>query len=118
MSWRRFAVILEHLPPESEFKTAVLRETDLTALPDPEPGQFGPWSQSELLLARIGDLLQNWLWMNADPDKRPKQPPQPYPRPGVETSNVRPISPEAAAYMEYVRKNRRHPPDDWKPALA
>lgn len=117
MSWRRLAVLLEHLPIESAFKTAVRDATDLSALPEPEDGVYGPTSQAEVLIARVGDLVQHGLWMFADPDTRPKQAPTPYFRFG-ERSNVHPISAEAAAYMEYVRENRRHPPDDWKPAIG
>ena len=115
MSWRRFAVILERLPPESEYKTELLRRTDLAALPAPPPGVFGPWSQSDVLLARVGDLLSHWLWMNADAEQRPSAPPPPYPRPGV-ASNVRPISAEALAFLEYKRDHQgADPPEGWKP---
>jgi hypothetical protein len=119
MSWRRFTLILNHLPPESAYKTALLNDTDLTSLPDPEPGVYGPWPQTDLLLARMGDLMQHWIWMNADEKTRPKQPPRPYPRPGVELSNVRPISPEALAYLEYLRTHHGEaPPDDWAPEVG
>ena len=116
MSWRRFTVILEHLPAESEYKTALFASVDRSQLPPPEPGVYGPWSQTDMLLARVGDFLSHWLWMNADPEKRPPVPPPPYPRPGVE-DNVRPISKAALAYLEYVREHRgEHPPDDWRPS--
>jgi hypothetical protein len=120
MSWRRFAVLLRGLPIESEYKTAVRNTTDLSDLPAPEPGIYGPWSQADMLLARMGDLLSHWLWMNADAEKRPATPPPPYPRPGVDdASNVRAISLEAAAYLEYVREHHgAAPPPDWKPVLA
>lgn len=120
MSWRRFGVLLRGLPVESEYKTAVRNTVDLSELPDPEPGIYGPWSQGDMLLARVGDLLTHWLWANADPEKRPAKPPPPYPRPGVDApSNVRAISEEALAYLEYKRQNQgADPPADWKPALA
>jgi len=119
MSWRRFGVILRGLPIESEYKTAVRNGIDLSDLPPPEPGVYGPWPQTDMLLARIGDRLSDWLWMNADPKTRPAQPPPPHPRPGVDHSNVTAISPAALAYLEYVRENHgAAPPDDWKPALA
>jgi hypothetical protein len=118
LSWRRFGVLLRGLPVESEYKTAVRNTVDLSDLPDPEPGIYGPWSQADMLLARVGDLLSHWLWMNADPEKRPAAPPFPYPRPGV-ADNVRAISEEALAYLEYKRLHQgADPPPDWKPALA
>lgn len=119
MSWRRFAVILSRLPVESEYKTALRNTVDLSVLPEPEPGIYGPWPQSDLLLARIGDLMQHWMWANSDPEKRAAQPPTPYPRPGVELGNVSAISEEALEYLEYLREHHgAAPPDDWKPALA
>lgn len=118
MSWRRFALVLDRLPEDSEFRTEIRESIDLTTLPEPEPGVYGRWSQGDMLLARIGDLLNHWLWMNADPEKRSQHSPEPYPRPGVGSSNVVPISPAAAEYMAYVRKHRCHPPDDWKPQVG
>jgi hypothetical protein len=118
MSFRRLAVLLERLPVESEYKTELRETTDLTALPPPEPGSYGSWSQLELLVARLGDRMDHWLWMNADPKSRPASPPSPWPRPGVD-DNVRAISPEALAYLEYVREHHGEaPPDDWRPATG
>ena len=119
MSWRRFGVILRHLPIESAYMTAVRNATDPDAeLPPPEPGIFGPWSQTDMLLARIGDGVSALLWQNGQDPKSPTPPPRPLPRPGVE-SNVRAICPEALAFLEYKREHRgEDPPDDWTPALA
>jgi hypothetical protein len=75
MSFRRLAVLLERLPVESEYKTELRETTDLSALPPPEPGSYGSWSQLELLVARLGDRMDHWLWMNADPKSRPASPP-------------------------------------------
>lgn len=109
-------MLIEHLPVDSEFKTALRNDTDLSTLPEPTPGVYGPWPQSDMLAARIGDLMERWMWANSDPEKRPAQPPQPYPRPG---SNVTAISEEAGAYLEYVREHDgATPPADWTPALA
>jgi hypothetical protein len=119
MTWRRFAVTLRGLPPESLYKTALATSLDFSELPPPEGNVYPPFSLEAMLQARIGDLIERWIWMNADPEKRPAQPPPPYPRPGVQQSNVRAISEEAAMYLEYVREHHgEHPPDDWKPALA
>jgi hypothetical protein len=118
MSWRRFQVLLEHLPAESEYKTALRNQTDLSALPEPQPGVYGPWPQSDLLLARIGDLMQHWIWANSDAAQRSPTPPKPYPRPGVE-SNVRAISAKAAAYLEFKRTHQgADPPEGWEPEVV
>jgi hypothetical protein len=112
MSWRRFGVILAYLPPESAYRTAVLNETDLDALPPPDPDVHGPWAHDELLLAAIIDRLGQLVWMQSD-GKHP--PPPPYPRPGVR-SNVRAISPFARAYLAYLEEHQgAAPPADWQP---
>ena len=117
MSWRRFSVILRHLPVDSAYFTAVRNAVDPEEMTPPTPGVFGPWSQGDMLLARIGDYLHDWLWMNADPQSRGSRP-KPYPRPGTE-SNVHAISDEALAFLEYKRAHRgADPPADWTPALA
>lgn len=117
MTWRRLGVLLRGLPVDSEYKTALRNTVDFSALPDPEPGVYGPWPQTDMLLARVGDLLNHYIWMSADPEKRPATPPSPYPRPGVASSNVRPISAAALAYLEYKREHQgADPPPDWKPA--
>jgi hypothetical protein len=119
MSWRRFAVLLTGLPVDSEFKTALRNATDLDDLPEPEPGIYGPWPQTDMLLARGLDMFAHWMWANSDPDHRPAQPPPPYPRPGVVEGNVHAISEEALAYLEYKREHRgADPPADWKPVLT
>lgn len=117
MSWRRFGVILRGLPIESRYLTAVRNATPPDAeLPAPEPGVFGPWSQRDMLIARIGDGIDALLWQNAGDPQKPK--PKPYPRPGTQ-SNVVPISAEAVAYLEYQRAHRgAGPPEGWTPALA
>lgn len=111
-------MLLDRLPVESEYKTELRNDTDLSALPAPKPGRFGPWPQTDMLLAKLVDLAQHWMWANADPDTRPPAP-DPYPRPGVERSNVRAISPAAAAYLEYKRQHQgADPPEDWTPEVG
>lgn len=116
MSWRRLSLVLANLPVESRYVTERRNDTDAKDLPLPEPGIFGPWPQTDMLLARIGDLLERQQWAEADPKTR-GAPPRPYPRPGTE-SNVRAISDEALAYLEYKRVHQgEDPPEDWTPAL-
>lgn len=114
MSWRRFTVLLAHLPIESRYMTAVRNTADPSQMPDPTPGVFGPWPQSDMLLARIGDLIEGLLWQNQGDGNKPR--PKPYPRPGTE-SNVRPISAEGLAWLEYKRAHQgADPPEGWVPA--
>lgn len=115
MSWRRFGIVLAHLPSESAYLTAVRNTTDLSDLPDPDPDTHGPWALRDLLMAGIFDRLGQLIWMQTD-GKKP--PPPPYPRPGVE-SNVRPISPAAVAYLRYLAEHHGEaPPDGWEPEVV
>jgi hypothetical protein len=115
MSWRRFQVVLNHLPIESAYKTAVRDATDLSSLPEPDPDRHGPWSHEAMLLAGIFDRVGQLAWMQTD-GKNP--PPPPYPRPGV-ASNVWPINPAAHAYLEYLQAHHGEaPPEGWEPEVA
>lgn len=115
MSWRRFAVVLAHLPIESAYRTELLNEADLSALPEPDPNRHGPWAHDELLLAAIFDRLGQLVWMQSD-GKKP--PPPPYPRPGV-GAKVRAINPAAQAYLRYLEEHRGEaPPADWQPDVS
>lgn len=117
MSWRRFQVVLDHLPSESAYVTAVRNSTDLSAVPEPQAGVFGPWAHSEFLLAGIYDRLGLLAHMQSD-GKAPM--PEPYPRPGVSPrASVSPISPKAAAYLAYLHEHRGEaPPEGWEPEVV
>lgn len=121
MSWRRFRLILKHLPQESRYVTALRNTADPDRIPDPEPGVYGPWSQTDRLLADAVDLLAQRLYQASD-GKGPK--PEPTPRPGVASrQKVRAINPEAQAYLlarlRYMEENQgASPPPDWKPVLV
>lgn len=94
--------------------TAVRNDADPSRVPAPTHGVFGPWPQSDMLIARVGDLVEALLWQNAGDPALPK--PKPYPRPGTE--NVHPISEEALAYLEYKRDHQgADPPEGWVPDL-
>lgn len=120
MSWRRLGLILRHLPPESQFKTALRDGLDIDwdALPEPDPNQHGPWTRGDMLQARTGDLLAHWLWMNSE-NAKSTPPPDPYPRPGVKPrKKVTPLNPAAVAYLQYLQEHHgAAPPPDWKPAV-
>lgn len=118
MSLRRFGVILQSLPSDSQYKTAV-RDSgpiDWDNLPEPDPDVHGPWSETNLLLASLVDQVARARWDFSD---RKTPPPDPVRRPGVVTRNkVTPISPQAAAYLDYLREHQgAAPPPDWNPAV-
>ena len=118
MSWRRLRVLLDHLPSESAYLTAVreaMRPEDWKSLEDDDrPAQHGPWSRADHLLATIVDRLAWLTWLQTD-GSGPT--PQPYPRPGVDLSNVRGINPETERRLAYLREVERlhgaQPAPDW-----
>lgn len=119
LSWRRLGVVLSHLGPESAYLTAVresLTPEELQAMAARSPDHHGVWSQADMLLARIGDLVSDLIWMNSS-GETPR--PDPYPRPGVDRTVVKAISPYAEAYLREVeRLHGAEPAPDWKPNLA
>lgn len=99
--------------------TAVRNQADPTEeRPEPKPGVFGPWSQTDMLLALVCDRLATLIWQKSADPQNPTPPPKPLPRPGIE-SNVVAISQEALAFLEYKRAHRgADPPEGWTPQLA
>ena len=120
MSWRRLAVVLRHLPTESEFKSELRDSLDIDwdNLPEPDDNQHGAWSRGDMLLARVSDLLAHLLWMNSESAKN-TPPPDPTSRPGVKPRRrVTPINPAAEAYLRYLQDHHGEaPPPGWKPAI-
>lgn len=117
MSWRRFKVILGHLPPESAYVTAVreaMSPDELAALSaQVDPDRHGPWSKLEMLMAAVRDEVARLAWMQSD-GSTPV--PDPYPRPGVKRRGVTAINPAAEAYLREVeRLHGAQPAPDWKP---
>lgn len=117
MSWRRLRVVLDHLPPESAYLTAVreaMTPEDWQRLDEPStaPEGYGPWSQTDLLLADLRDWVARLTWMSSD--GKTSAPP-PYPRPGVDLSNVRGITPDVEAYLREVERLHGAHPTDWRP---
>lgn len=112
MSWRKLKVLIDWLPEDSLTWTRVLE-----AMPPAERAaakavkrSHGRWSRTNHLLASIDDSIRAGNWQYVASKSKPGQagpPPQPIPRPGLD--NVRPISEEAAefmdAYLERVRAN-------------
>jgi hypothetical protein len=116
MSWRRLRVVLDHLPRESAFVTAIrdgMSPEDWQRLDKASgPVRYGPWSQMEMILADLRDNVARLVWMESD---RSAPPPDPYPRPGVDLANVRGITPDVEAQLAYLREVERlhgaHPTD-------
>lgn len=105
MSPRRLAVLLKNLPIDSAYRAAI--RDDMTPeqmeqeLGDVDRSKHGRWSLSDMLSARIGDLLQLMLWQNGG--GQGKQP-DPLPRPGVSTSSQ--PAPLTEAGLEYLLRTR------------
>lgn len=82
LTWRRLGVILEGLPGESLYKTALANslgdETLAEMAKSPAEGH-GRWSHNDLLLAYIIDMLGLIAYGLHVFEK----PPQPYRRPGI-----------------------------------
>lgn len=106
MTYRRLGVVLRNLPGDSAYQTALrdsltaeqLREAAERGGPD----VHGRWTREGMLLARIGDLAEFFLWSQTD---RKSPAPSPTPRPGL-PSNVTPINQAAIEYLERTRQLR------------
>lgn len=96
---------MEHLPPESAFKTALRNQyTDeqLAAAADQSTGH-GPWSRAEMLLAAVFDALQVLTHVQVSRAGVSSDPPTPLSRPGVVDAAKKPVSPQALAYLQRIR---------------
>lgn len=84
LSWRRLGVLVKFLPPESATKTALRNETPLDSIRKAAAdSDYGPWSQTDMLLAAVIDLLAWLKWAKTKDGSEGKNAPEPYPRPGV-----------------------------------
>jgi len=115
LSFRRLKIILDHLPPESAFRTAIRDRTppeQLVAAGEVEEGEqaagHGPWSQTDHLLALLFDQIGELTYVTRalKGDKKAK-PPKPLPRPGVgDQGKPKPINREAVEFLARIRENR------------
>lgn len=82
MTWRRLDVLLDALPGESLYKTALsnsLGDDMLADMAKQAPDGHGRWSHTDLLLAYMIDLLG----LVAYGLRVFEKPPEPYRRPGI-----------------------------------
>lgn len=120
LSWRRLGALIRPLPPESAFKTALRNAAPVEELKEKVAdvaADYGPWSQTDMLLAEMIDTLR-WLQWAKTKDaaaEPPKNAPTPYPRPGVDRKPASggPLSAEVVDLLEYVRRNGGAAPEGW-----
>lgn len=87
LTWRLVGNLIRHLPPQSATKTAMrnrLSQTQLEAAAKRADPAQGAWSQQEMLLASLLDVLKQILFtqLRGQGVKKAKAP-EPTPRPGV-----------------------------------
>lgn len=109
LTLRRLGVLIEYLPPESATRTAMrdaMSDDERTRLSEGvQPPGYGPWSHTDLLLARVIDVLEFLRYQGLALKGVKAQPPALLPRPGV----ARPKAPSAAgvAYLTEMRERHR-----------
>lgn len=110
MTFRRVRILLDRLPPESITKTAMrenLPPAELAARTHTEPDSHGPWSHTEMLLARVIDQLGiiEYAVYRSQGGKPPE--PKPTPRPGVKNPDadktVVPLNTDRLAALKRMR---------------
>lgn len=106
LSWRRLGVLVKHLPAESATKTAIRNATPLHEIKKMSAsGDYGPWSQTDMLLARIGDGVEKLFWAKTKDGAEGRNYPEPFPRPGVPHKNDLGQSAEVLDMMKYIREH-------------
>lgn len=117
LSYTTVRALLNHLPPESAYKTALrdrLTSKDFESAPDPDG--WGPWSRTDELLAVLIDRI-GWLQYAtlAVAGGKPSEP-EPIRRPGVGMSGreQRIHAALTAAHIQYLRDHDgASPPPGW-----
>lgn len=116
LSWRRLGVLVRHLPPESATKTALRNaapEEDLQQAVSDAEREYGPWSQSEMLLAEMVDLLRWLQWAKTEAAEKKQPPPDPFPRPGVNRKPAAKANAQVINLLEYVRSHNGASPEGY-----
>lgn len=102
LTWRRLDVLLDALPGDGAYKTALrdsLDDEELAELSKRPRDGHGRWSHTDLLLADIIDRLGHLGYaMRVYP-----KPPEPYTRPGV--VRRRKLTPKGLAYLQALIDN-------------
>lgn len=123
LTWRRLAVLYDALPGESAVKTAqanALGEARLAELAKQRRDGFGPWSNTDLLLADVVDAVNRNTYVlqlaNTDSRKQSKVPkPEPVHRPGLVRKRRRPtLSDEQRGLLAYMAQHQGATPPGWK----
>lgn len=82
MTWRQLDVILDGLPGDSLYKTALMNsfgDEKLAEMAGESPSGHGRWSHTDLLLAHLIDLVGVFAYGKGVFEKAP----EPYRRPGI-----------------------------------
>ena len=102
------------MPAESLTKTALRNATpddDLVAAT--QSADYGAWSQTDMLLADIADRLAWLLWAKTKDAETGKNPPKPYPRPGVKREGV--VDAKVINLLDYMRDHHGAAPAGYGP---
>ncbi|MGI5247768.1 hypothetical protein [Dactylosporangium sp. CA-139066] len=100
---RRLDVLLDALPGDSLYKTAVrdaISDDDLAELAATPPKGHGRWSHTDLLLAEVVDRLGVVAWALHAYEK----PPEPYHRPGIVRRRRGRSNPAIKAQIEAIAR--------------
>lgn len=115
LSWRRLGVLIRHLPPESATKTALRNAAPIAQLQQVAAEvEYGAWSQTDMLLADLIDIAAWLRWSKTKDAESNKNPPKPYPRPGVNRRPANaPLNSKVINLLEFVRNNNGAAPEGY-----
>jgi hypothetical protein len=107
---------VSNLPAESATKTALRNATPLHEIRESAAdADYGPWSQTDMLLAAILDVQNRLFWAKTEDGAKGQNPPEPFPRPGVPRKGKGTVSPDVINLMEYMRAHNGAVPDGYAP---
>lgn len=82
-------MLIKHLPQESATKTALRNVTPAAELAEAVDAPYGPWSQTDMLLAELVDLTRWLQWAKTKAAEDNVDQPPAFPRPGVKRAAER-----------------------------